>query len=200
MKNGKKQLSLILASGSPRRSRMLKILRIPFKIVVSSYTESHDIHTRPHRIVLAHARGKAADVAGRITKGVVVGADTLVYRDGTVYGKPENYVDALRMLTELQGKTHYVYTGLALYDTGRGVWVEGYTRTKVDMRPLTLKEIEHYFTLINPLDKAGAYAIQDAGSMIIERISGCYYNVLGFPIAKLDEMLRLLGYSLFNTE
>jgi septum formation protein len=189
---------IILASGSPRRKKMLKIIDIPFKIVVSGYEEKHDIHARPHAIVMGHARHKAEDVVARVKKGIVIGADTLVYRERKVYGKPKDLGEARKMLKELQGKKHAVYTGMAVCDTAKKRWETGYVRTTVTMRALTGAEIEHYFRLVNPLDKAGAYAIQDAGSLIIDRIEGCYYNVLGFPIAKLDEMLRKLGYTLFQ--
>ena len=199
MKRKKETVPLIiLASGSPRRRQMLKLIGIPFKIVVSTYEEKHDIRTRPHAIVTTHARKKAEDVVSRVKKGIVIGADTLVCRNGKVYGKPKDMKEARRMLKELQGKTHAVYTGLAVCDTEEGRWEVGYVKTMVTMRTITSAEIERYFSLMNPLDKAGAYAIQDAGSLIIERIEGCYYNVLGFPIAKLDEMLRRLGYTLFN--
>ncbi len=195
--NKPKRLRLILASGSPRRKQMLKILNIPFEIAVSNYREIHESNTWPSKIVMTHARRKVEDVAARVKKGVVVGADTLVYRNRTVYGKPVDLADAHRMLKELQGGRHYVYTALAVYDTEQDQWVVDYLRTRVTMRRLADDEIDRYFELINPLDKAGAYAIQEAGSLIIDRIEGCYYNVLGFPIARLDEMLRELGYSLF---
>lgn len=190
---------LVLASGSPRRKQILKILDVPFTAIISTYEEKHDIHPQPHMIVKTHARHKAEDVAERVKAGIVIGADTLVYQAGKVYGKPKDLHEARRMLKELQGKTHAVYTGLAVYDTVTGTMLVDFVRTTVQMRVLTRREIDHYFSLIDPLDKAGAYAIQDAGCLIIERIDGCYYNVLGFPIAKLDEMLRTLGYSLFNT-
>ena len=148
---------------------------------------------------MTHAKNKAADIIGRVKKGVIIGADTLVYKNRTIYGKPKNIDDAHNMLNELQGSTHYVYTALALYDTKQQDWCVDYLRTKVSMRSLTKHDISRYFKLINPLDKAGAYAIQEAGSLIIDRIEGCYYNVLGFPIAKLDEMLNEFGYSLFDT-
>ena len=149
---------------------------------------------------MTHAKGQVEDVISRAKGGVIVGADTLVYQDRVIYGKPKNMADAHRMLKELQGKTHYVYTALAIFDSNKNKWIVDYLRTKVSMRKLTKKEISRYFELINPLDKAGSYAIQEAGSIIVDRIEGCYYNVLGFPMAKLDEMLREIGYSLFNTK
>ena len=176
---------------------MLKLVDVPFEIVVSRYEENNAMKSWPGKIVMTHAKGKVEDVIPRVKTGVIIGADTLVYKDKVIYGKPVNMADAHRMLKELQGKSHYVYTALAIFDTDNKKWVIDYLRTKVSMRPLTKKEITRYFELISPLDKAGSYAIQEAGSIIIDRIEGCYYNVLGFPMAKLDEMMRKIGYSLF---
>ncbi len=195
MKN--KKLHIVLASSSPRRQQMLKLVDVPFEIVVSRYEENNAMKSWPSKIVMTHAKGKVEDVIPRVKTGVIIGADTLVYKDKVIYGKPKNMTDAHRMLKELQGKSHYVYTALAIFDTDNKKWVIDYLRTKVSMRPLTKKEITRYFELISPLDKAGSYAIQEAGSIIIDRIEGCYYNVLGFPMAKLDEMMRKIGYSLF---
>jgi len=195
VKNNK--LHIVLASSSPRRQQMLKLVDVPFEIVVSHYEENNAMKSWPSKIVMTHAKGKVEDVIPHVKKGVIVGADTLVYKDKVIYGKPADMADAHRMLKELQGKSHYVYTALAIFDTEKKKWVVDYLKTKVFMRPLTKKEISRYFELINPLDKAGSYAIQEAGSIIIDRIEGCYYNVLGFPMAKLDEMMREIGYSLF---
>ena len=195
MKNNK--LHIVLASSSPRRQQMLKLVDVPFEIVVSHYEENNAMKSWPSKIVMTHAKGKVEDVIPNVKNGVIVGADTLVYKDKVIYGKPVDMADAHKMLKELQGKSHYVYTALAIFDTGEKKWVVDYLRTKVFMRPLTKKEISRYFELISPLDKAGSYAIQEAGSIIIDRIEGCYYNVLGFPMAKLDEMMREIGYSLF---
>jgi len=118
-----KKLHIVLASSSPRRRQMLKLVDVPFEIVVSSYEENNEMKTWPSKIVMTHARGKVEDVIPKVNKGVIVGADTLVYKDRIIYGKPENIVDAHRMLKELQGKTHYVYTALAIYDTDKKKWV-----------------------------------------------------------------------------
>ena len=200
MKSKNKKLHIVLASSSPRRQQMLKLIDVPFEIVVSRYEENNAMKSIPSKIVMTHAKGKVEDVISKVKSGVIIGADTLVYKDKVIYGKPENMDDAHRMLKNLQGESHYVYTALALYDTDKKRWEIDYLRTKVSMRSLTKKEISRYFELINPLDKAGSYAIQEAGSIIIDKIEGCYYNVLGFPMAKLDEMMRRMGYSLFNTK
>ena len=197
MESKNNKLHIILASSSPRRQQMLKLIDVPFEIVISNYEENNAMKSWPSKIVMTHAKGKVGDVIPRVKSGVIIGADTLVYKDKRIYGKPKDMTDAYRMMKELQGKSHYVYTALALFDTDKKKWVIDYLRTKVSMRPLTKKEIDRYFKLINPLDKAGSYAIQEAGSIIIDKIEGCYYNVLGFPMAKLDEMMREIGYSLF---
>ncbi len=192
-----KKLKVILASGSPRRQQMMKLLKVPYDIVISNYEEKNSEDDCPAATVRKHAKNKAADVIQRAGKGVIIGADTIVYLDGKILGKPKDINDAHRMIKKIQGRTHVVYTGMALYDTATKKWVVDYIKTKVTIRSLSKKEITRYFELINPLDKAGAYAIQDAGSLIVEKISGCYYNVLGFPVSKLEDMLKTLNFSLF---
>jgi len=190
---------LVLASGSPRRQELLDALGVPFRAVVSGYHERALRGRTAKAIAVAHARGKAAAVARSVRRGIVVGADTLVWRKGVAYGKPRDMADARRMLRALEGKTHEVHTGLAVCDVARKRWRVASVCTKVTMRPLDAAEIEWYLAKVNPLDKAGAYAIQEAGGIIIERIAGCYYNVIGFPVATLEAMLRALGYSLMRS-
>jgi septum formation protein len=138
-------------------------------------------------------------VAARVRRGVLVGADTVVVLGTQVFGKPRSRREAYRMLRALQGRTHSVYTGVALRDCATQRWRTAHVHTRVTMRPLTTHEMTRYFALVNPLDKAGAYAIQEAGGIVIERINGCYYNVLGFPVAMVETLLRTLGYSLLVT-
>jgi len=192
-----KKLKIVLASGSPRRQQMMKLLKVPYDIVISNYEEKNSEDDSPAATVKKHAKNKVADVIERANKGVIVGADTIVYLDGKILGKPKNINDAHRMLKKIQGRVHVVYTGMALYDTSTKKWIVDYIKTKVSIRKLSEKEITRYFELINPLDKAGAYAIQEAGSLIVDKITGCYYNVLGFPVSKLEDMLQSLNYTLF---
>jgi septum formation protein len=187
---------IVLASGSPRRRDLLEALGLKYEVIVSRYHEDTELKSYPSRIVMMHAQRKVQDVAPQVERGVVVGADTIVYYRRRVYGKPRDMDDARRMLRELQGKTHAVYTGLALYDVDQDRLAVDYMRTRVVMRALDEAQIEHYFSIVDPLDKAGGYAIQEAAGIIIERVEGCYYNVIGFPVAKLDEMLRGFGYAL----
>jgi septum formation protein len=187
---------IVLASGSPRRRDLMEALGVKYEVVVSRYREDAELKSYPSRVVMTHAQRKVQDVAQRVTRGVVVGADTIVYHRGRVYGKPRDLAEARNMLRQLQGQTHAVYTGLALYDVARDKLAVDYVRTRVVMRTLDDAQIDRYFQLVNPLDKAGGYAIQEAAGVIVERVDGCYYNVIGFPVAKLDEMLRGFGYAL----
>jgi len=191
-------LHLVLASASPRRSALLAALRVPFTVTKSSYLEPDDPRLSPAALARRHARAKAADVVAQGARGVVVAADTIVALGRTTFGKPRSLSHAVQMLRSLQGRTHRVYTAIAVCDTSSRAWRSTCVCTRVTMRPLSRAEIIRYCSLINPLDKAGAYAIQDAGSLIIDRIDGCYYNVMGLPIAALDNLLRGLGYSLFS--
>lgn len=190
-------LQFVLASASPRRSALLAALRVPFTVMQSSYHEPDDPRVSPAALARRHARAKAADVVARGAAGVVVAADTVVALGNTTFGKPRSLAHAYRMLTALQGRTHRVYTAIAVCDTAARAWRSTCVCTRVTMRALSRAEIVRYCALINPLDKAGAYAIQDAGSIIIDRIDGCYYNVMGLPVAALEKLLRSLGYSLF---
>jgi len=193
-----KRLDLVLASASPRRREMLEMLRVPFRAVKSDYAEHNNAHSAPSALVMQHARQKAAAAGSRLRPRIVLGADPLVYCGRALFGKPADMADAHRMLRALQGKNHFVYTGIALLDVARGQWLVDYVRTRVSMRALTDAEIARFFSLVNPLDKAGADAIQEAGGLIIDRIDGCYYNVLGFPVAKVDDMLKEWGHTLFT--
>ena len=193
----------ILASGSPRRKMMLNLLKVPFETRVPKVEESIAGAEEPIALVARLAKEKALSVAKEIKDEVgttiVVGCDTIVVLGKEILGKPKDICEAYAMLTKLQGRTHMVYSGLALVklENGREETISNFCATEVTMCRLTLDEIKHYFDLEDPLDKAGAYAIQDGGSLIISSIDGCYYNVLGFPVRTLEELMRQWGYSLF---
>ena len=190
---------LILASASPRRSAMLREMGIAFDTVPSSFIEPpHTNGMPPRRYVQANARGKALQAAAGLNGALVIGADTVVVHRGRVLGKPSSMDEALSFLRMLNGETHEVFSGVCLKDTDRGRMLVAAEKTRVTFRHLSTHEIERYLELINPLDKAGAYAIQAHGSIIVERISGCYYNVVGFPLARLENMLQQWGLSLFD--
>jgi len=189
---------LILASQSPRRKQLLNALGIKFVVAINSFIETEHKNGSPKAHVIENALGKALSVAARYKNALIIGADTVVVFKRKVLGKPKDNREAVSFLRMLQGNTHSVYTGLALIETGKKKALTGYVKTLVTMRTLNEQELKAYLALINPLDKAGAYAIQGPGAIVVEKIDGCYYNVVGFPIAKLEEMMLSLGSSLFQ--
>jgi len=190
---------LILASASPRRRKMLRELGIACTAVASSFQEPpHVSGQSPSRYVQHSAAAKAKNVAQRFKNALVIGADTVVVHRGRVLGKPRTRQEAFAYMRMLNGATHAVYSGLAIINTENQTVLTGYEKTLVTFRKLTDYEIQAYLKLIHPLDKAGAYAIQGAGALIVKGIQGCYYNVVGFPIAKLEQMMLQQGVSLFQ--
>ena len=183
---------LILASGSPRRKELLKALGLEFE-VLPSRCEEKITAADPAALVTFLAAQKAEEVAGRVKEGLVLGADTIVCHAGTILGKPKSKKHAVRMLTMLSGKEHEVITGVALLDALTKKSVSDYESTKVFFRDLTSKEIEKYVATDEPMDKAGAYAIQGLGSLLVRRIEGCYFNVVGLPLAKVYALLQKFG-------
>jgi septum formation protein len=183
---------LVLASASPRRKELLALLRVPFEIIPSAYEEQlPEAHPDPAALAVHLAGEKALDVARRNPGALVLGADTVVALGTRVYGKPADAADAARMLGELSGRTHEVITGVALM-APQGVRRFA-TRTSVRFRELEEAEIQAYCGTGEPLDKAGAYAIQGCGAVLIRGIEGDYPNVVGLPLAPLALLLRELG-------
>ena len=193
----------ILASASPRRQKMLQLLKAPFEVVLPEVSEkltgAEDPIPLVHRLSREKALSAAEKVADREKTAVIVGCDTIVVLEREIFGKPRDMEEAYAMLEKLQGRTHMVYSGLTLVklEKGRQETISNFAATEVTMCRLARPEIERYFSLEDPLDKAGAYAIQDGGSLIISAIDGDYYNVLGFPVRTLEELLNQWGYSLF---
>lgn len=176
---------LILASASPRRSELMRRLGVEFRIVPSSATEINPEHLSPGEIAQINACRKAAVVSKKYPDAVVIGMDTLVALGQRVFGKPADLTEAHQMLLQLQGKTHTVYTGvcLTLHRNGRQkVFAE---QTEVTFRSLTAEQIKHYHAQVNPLDKAGAYGIQEQGDLIVHSVSGSFANVVGLPLERL---------------
>jgi septum formation protein len=189
--------NIILASGSPRRRALLRALGVPFEVVVSNAEES--FNGAPAEMVVGNARVKRDDVAGKLSQpALVIAADTLVFLGDRVLGKPAGRDEAKEMLAALSGNTHRVLTGLALLDSLTGKSAEGYEETGVTFRHLSFEEIDRFVDAVNPVDRAGAYTVDGPGSLLVARYDGCYQNVLGFPIVRLDGLMRELGYSLFN--
>lgn len=180
---------IILASASPRRIDLLRQVGLDFSAVSSDIEECSDASIPTEELVERNALAKARDVARQFEKGLVLGADTVVVCEGKLYEKPSDIGDARRMLYELAGRTHKVYSGVAALRIEDESVEIAHAVTEVTFRQLSEPQITRYFEMINPLDKAGAYAIQGAGGIIIEKIKGCYYNVVGLPLAVLDDLL-----------
>ncbi len=190
---------LILASGSPRRQSLLAGLGVPFRTVVPQVDEEAvQVPGDPAGLVLARARAKAEAVAAK-DAGLVIAADTVVVIDGDVLGKPVDPQQAGHMLGRLSGRRHEVYTGLLVLDSRTGEKAEAVEVTRVWMRRLTPGQIDAYVASGEPLDKAGAYAVQGLGALLIERIDGCFYNVVGLPLMRLGLLLSHFGIDLIST-
>ena len=189
-----KRSPLILASASPRRAELLNLLRVKFRIIPSDATEVVHEHLTPLEICQLNAHRKARAVAKRIPDALVIGADTLVFLDNKILGKPRNLADARRMLARLQGRTHQVVTGVSLIQLRTHRERVFAISTDVLFHPLDAGQIRDYLSRINPLDKAGAYAIQESGEKIISEISGSYSNVVGLPVERLREELSAWNY------
>jgi septum formation protein len=181
---------LILASASPRRAELLRQLQPEFQIVSSDAEEIIDEQLSPQELCQLNAHRKARAVAKKIPDAIVLGADTLVFLEGEIMGKPRDRADARRMLARLQGRTHQVVTGVSLINL-RGHRERLFaTSTDVTFRSLTAGQIGDYLSKINPLDKAGAYAIQEHGDLIVSEISGSFSNVVGLPVERLVDELK----------
>ena len=182
---------LILASQSPRRKNLLKQIGMKFRVIPSHVAEVISSHHGPAENAQRIALEKTTDVAARLRRGIVIGADTIVVLDHHVLGKPKSKDDAKRMLRLLSGREHSVFTGFALRDVETGKHTVGVEETKVRFRKLTGKEIDDYINSGSPMDKAGSYGIQDDfGAVFVERVNGCFYNVVGFPLARFYSTLQ----------
>ena len=185
---------LVLASVSPRRAELLAVLGLDFRVVPSLFSEDHaERPAEPIGLVESLALGKAAEVAARMQKALVIGADTIVTLAAKILEKPRDEQEARDMLRMLSGRWHRVYTGVALVETDSGRSAIAHECTRVKFRPLAEDEIGAYAATGEPLDKAGAYGIQGRGAVLVERIEGCYTNVVGLPMARLAVMLREFG-------
>ncbi len=192
------QPELVLASGSPRRREILNQLGLTFR-VQTSQTDETVYNLSPAAAVEQLALRKARAVAPECDSALVIGADTVVALDGEILGKPGDAGDAVRMLNRLQGRAHQVYTGIALLQVRSGKVIRelvDHNRTQVTMRALSPQKIDWYVGTGEPLDKAGAYGIQGLGALLVEKIEGCYFNVVGLSVSLLDEMMEQLGFSL----
>ena len=180
---------IILASQSPRRSELLTREGVEFRVVVRDTEEVHDASMAPEELCATNAAAKAAAVAAEYPEDTIIGADTLVFIDGQPLGKPADEAEAVAMLMQLQGRTHCVCTAVAVFLPG-GERRDFAEISKVTFRPLDEAAIRHYMSLVHVYDKAGAYAIQEHGDLIIERFEGDLDNVIGLPVTRLLQVLE----------
>lgn len=186
-------IPIILASASPRRQELLANLGLDFEVKISDVDESLNEQMPPAQQVEQLAERKATAVAAQLNRGLVIGADTLVVLGQSVLGKPADRQEAIEMIKRLQGRSHEVFTGLAVIDADTGKTVVTHQATAVRFKPMTAEQIERYVDTGEPFDKAGAYAVQGKASIFIDSIRGCYFNVVGLPVAKLADVLKVFG-------
>lgn len=181
---------IILASASPRRAEILKKIGLDFTVRPSDVDENNAATLPPAEYAVDLAKRKARAVAVKVSTGLVIGADTIVVLGNEILGKPSSEAEAGEMLRRLSGKTHRVFTGFALCDRPSNRETAGLEITEVTFRALEKAEIAAYVSSGEAMDKAGAYGIQDASAVFAERINGCFYNVVGFPLTRFYVTLR----------
>jgi len=184
---------IILASKSPRRAQLLRQIGFAVQVRPSLIEESFQDGEDPAQHVRRLARAKAWQVAGAVRSGIVIGADTVVVLDDLILGKPRTREEAAEMLQKLSGRTHRVYTGFALVQRPGRRELADHETTSVSFRPLIEEEIRDYVASGAPMDKAGAYGIQDRSALFVSGIEGCFYNVVGFPLTRF--YLRYLSFT-----
>jgi septum formation protein len=188
---------LVLASASPRRKELLEQARIPFKVIQSDIDENGETG-KPHEICARLAEKKALAVYKTSGRNWVLGADTIVVKDGIIMGKPENAEDATNMLRRLSDGDHDVITGYSIIDPNGGVAVTDHVTTTVTFKCLTPEEIDAYIKTSEPFGKAGAYAIQEIGAFMIKGIQGSYSNVVGLPLFEvIDSLVKVKAIERF---
>lgn len=184
-------MAIILASASPRRKELLRLITPDFEVVTSSVDESAVRADSPSGLALALACAKCEDVARTHFSDAVIGCDTVVEAGGKVLGKPRDKADARRMLQMYSGRSHLVHTGVCVQKAGLR---EKFTvTTRVTFCPMTRAEIEAYISTDEPYDKAGAYGIQGTAARFVCGVEGCYFNVMGLPVSRLYAALKSLG-------
>jgi len=174
---------IILASGSPRRKQLLEQIDLEFEVVPSQIYEDFSLNFSPTDFVEYYAQEKAKDVANSYPDKWVIGADTIVVFESHILGKPKNEKDSFQMLKRLSGNTHQVITGVSIQNIKQDISDSFHERTNVTFNTLSDNIINYYIETYEPFDKAGSYGIQDWFSVCVNRIDGCFYNVMGFPLS-----------------
>ncbi len=186
----KTDLQIYLASKSPRRRKLLKQLNINFKSFTVDVNENISKTEKPAHIVKRLANEKLLKAKEKVKNGIIITADTIVVLDGKVIGKPTSTKNAKTILKKLSGRVHKVYTGFSVWNSDKNIIITDYEKTIVEFRNLFDREIDDYICGGSPMDKAGAYGIQDdIGAVFIKKINGCYYNVVGLPLTKIYQAL-----------
>ncbi len=187
-------IPIYLASKSPRRRKLLKQVNLNFKSFSVEMDEKVFPNEKPSKAVLRLSKEKLNLAKQKVKNGIIITADTIVVLNNNIIGKPINKKDAFKILKSLSGRTHIVYTGYTVYNSNTQKSISEYEKTKVSFRELTDQEITEYINSGSPMDKAGAYGIQDDfGAVFIKKINGCYYNVVGLPLSKLyHALLRVM--------
>ncbi len=184
---------IILASSSPRRKEIFEKLRIPFEIKNSEYQEDMSLSMSPIELAKYLSLGKARSVAENESNTIIIAADTFVVFKNKFIGKPKSEDEAKKMLKMLSGKENDVVTGVSIIDTGNGKTVSFHDTTKVFIQDLSDEVINNYINTGEPMDKAGAYAIQELGAVLIEKIEGDFFNAMGLPLRRLVQELENFG-------
>jgi septum formation protein len=197
MQSDNLEARLILGSQSPRRKEILSYFSIPFQQATSAFDENSVLfHGQPEAYACAIAKGKADALHAKYPDKVILTADTVVFCKGKIYGKPNNESEAYQFFSELVGTWHTVFTGVVVrYEDKEYIKGEA---TRVLFNDLTPDQIKHYLSRVEWADKAGGYAIQAVGGLIVSRIDGCYYNVMGLPINTVHTLLNQVGINLWN--
>lgn len=190
-------MEIILGSQSPRRKEILSYFSLPFNQMTSDFNE-HSVFFKgdPIAYVTEIAMGKAQALMHRFPESLILTADTIVFFNGKVYGKPKDEEEAFQALSELSGNWHVVYTAVTLQQYNKVV--HDVETTRVLFNALTPEQIRHYLAHVDWADKAGGYAIQMRGGLMVSKIDGCYYNVMGLPINTLEKLLKHFGIELWD--
>jgi len=187
----KSKLKIYLASSSPRRKKLLQQLNIPFYVLRVAVDEKVKRNESPVQAVKRLSVEKMKKAEKEITDGIIITADTMVVLNKTIIGKPVNRKDAEKILKKLSNETHKVYTGFCIKNTVTGKMITDFEKTFVTFRKIGNEEIHDYVSTSSPMDKAGAYGIQDDfGAVFVEKINGCYYNVVGLPLTKVYKSIQ----------
>lgn len=189
---------IILASRSKRRSRILKSCNIPHVVIPSNAREARGDIKKAGALVMLNARKKAEAVARKIRKGIIIGVDTLVLFKGKLIGKPRTKRDARKMLTAFSASRIAVYTGIHILDLDDSRESSGFDKTTLYIKDISRSDIDKYFRLLGPYDKAGGFSIEGIGSIVFDDVEGSYFNVLGLPMGKLQDLFRDIGLDLLD--